>query len=861
MCILEVLCRNKKSGPFRFFFLLFLLIIIAKNGYTQTRGLIIDPASGSGKAVFDPNGDGYISQTTAGFISDDRVESELGFVPIPIPMTEPDGDILLGPVGSYSDFVDSGSEDPVLIYNDGANFLIRFRIGSAFPNSKGYSLLLDTDEKFGFSGPNADPNATLENPGFEVEINLQTNSGVYVYDLRSITCSIGQTPVFSADGHTNYQKSLALTSINGNPDYFYEFYIPLTVLSSVGVTPSTTMRMAAVTQISPKPAICSNVISDIGGLDDTTCGGNPFLCWSAVIDNFPPTSYSNFNTAGLDRSDCPTITNGIAAGATVVRGTSTESDGTTIYVYKDGNTVPIGSASVSVGEWIATVSTVVSGETIYATATAPGKSESIKNCDPEVVGQTCTSVLTNVVTNISGGKGMRIANFTGVVGSKIYLYNTDGTLFNVGLLKSGSANPVITTTSPQVINFECQTGNCFIAGVYQFTVQAPGQCESDAFYYCYNTTATTSAPSITTAQILNTTSSISGTVPTAIANQLITLFADGERIGTVKTSTTSWTIGSLNLTFGQVLTATAIAPGSCSSVSSLPKTVSKVSSAPSITGTYCTSSTISAISGSSSEAAGTSIQIFKNGTAHGLPTTVDANGKFKATGLSLVGFDVVTAKATISGGVQSSASASVTIMSKTPQSAVISTGLVYDNSTSLSGTGVAGQTLVLYMDGFESGYSVVIPGDGNWTLPITNNDLYEGAVLKVASRASGSNICDSDLSAPVTVLCSNPDQSLSVSPVSITVPSGSTVPVTVGNSQSQIIYQLFNGASSSGSALLGTGNDLVLTSAALFSNSTLNVKTFKLFTSGCSVNLTASTTVTIGALNNPPTGLNKTLST
>ncbi len=89
-------------------------------------------------------------------------------------------------------------------------------------NSKSYSILIDTDGKFGNIGSNADPDYTLDNPGFEIEITLATNSGVYVYDVRNATPNC--TPVISYPGTTNYQKSIALSTACGDMDYFYDFF-------------------------------------------------------------------------------------------------------------------------------------------------------------------------------------------------------------------------------------------------------------------------------------------------------------------------------------------------------------------------------------------------------------------------------------------------------------------------------------------------------------------------------------------------------------------------------------------------------------------------------------------------------------
>lgn len=206
----------------------------------QTKGLIIDPATGAGKAILDPNSDGYVSMNTSGFVTNDRTESEIPYVPMVFPMLEPTGDLSAGPSCNFTDFVDSGSEDPALVFYNGTNLLFRMRIGKSLPNSKGYSVLIDTDQRFGTTGPNKDPNATSTNPGFEIEINLQTNFGVFVYNVDGI-CPAGPSSSFA--GHTNYQKSIALTNNCGDPDYFYDFYVPFSALTALGINGSTALWM------------------------------------------------------------------------------------------------------------------------------------------------------------------------------------------------------------------------------------------------------------------------------------------------------------------------------------------------------------------------------------------------------------------------------------------------------------------------------------------------------------------------------------------------------------------------------------------------------------------------------------------
>lgn len=142
---------------------------------------------------------------------------------------------------------------------------------SSSPNAKSYSILTDTDSLFGNSGPNADPDYTPDNPGFEIEIVLATKFGVFVYDVDGTpNC----TPVISYLGNTHYQKAIAHSAICGSLNYFLDFYVPFGDLTAqFGITPSTAFRSVIVDNMAAnKSTVCNpSSASNIGGFSDA-CG-------------------------------------------------------------------------------------------------------------------------------------------------------------------------------------------------------------------------------------------------------------------------------------------------------------------------------------------------------------------------------------------------------------------------------------------------------------------------------------------------------------------------------------------------------------------------------------------------------------
>jgi hypothetical protein len=203
--------------------------------FAQTPGLILKPATGAGASVLDPDGDGYVSAKTNGVQigftnppNNDVTQSEIPYAPIVQP--DPTSDLLRGPSCSFGDIVgvDAAGNNAIMSYYDGTNLLVRFRLSGYAPNSKGYTLFNDTDQKFGFTGPNADPNAVAGNPGFEVEITLMTNFDVGVYKIDGSATAGTAVATYSYDTHC--QKSVAITRACDDADYFYDFYVPFSAL-------------------------------------------------------------------------------------------------------------------------------------------------------------------------------------------------------------------------------------------------------------------------------------------------------------------------------------------------------------------------------------------------------------------------------------------------------------------------------------------------------------------------------------------------------------------------------------------------------------------------------------------------------
>ncbi|MES2431393.1 MAG: T9SS type A sorting domain-containing protein [Bacteroidota bacterium] len=235
-------------------------------------------------------------------------------------------------------------------------------------------------------------------------------------------------------------------------------------------------------------------------------------------------------------------------------------------------------------------------------------------------------------------------------------------------------------------------------------------------------TDVTTIPAITS-PLCNGVTTVSGTVTLADGNT-VSVYKNGIQAGTATIASNAWSATVSALTTGDVITATS-STGGCASLSSSSVTVQAVSAAPVITGTYCATST--SVTGTSSEADGTVIEVFINGSTAGT-TTVTGNAWTK-TGLTLAASDALIAKATASGKCVSLVSSTVTVQltSATPVVDPVCAG-----STTITGTSseVDGTTIEVFVNAVSAGTTTV--SGGIWSKTVTavsaGNTIYATAL-------------------------------------------------------------------------------------------------------------------------------------
>jgi len=865
-------------------------LLLSTTFYAQTPGLIVRDGTGvippaAKSSVLDPNQDGYTSATTAGFSGIDvGVVSEIPYKPVPPLFPEPTADLRRGATSFFSEIVRTADGSGFYMFYDAANnrILMRLRISAIMSGSKGYSALIDMDNKFGATGPAADPTyqaqttGTNGNPGFEYEVVYETNFRISVYDVNN-SCGTAPNPVWSIDltnaTNSGYaQTSVAVTTDGGNADYFYDWWVPTSAFTGTAgaITSTTPLRIQTTTVMSPQGAICGPK-SDL--YSDDTQFGTPQSQYEATVQAQPTFSLTDMTSGGTGiGSVCtaaPTVTSPIASSATSISGTWTKASyssltSATITVYKNG--IAIGTTTAtSGGTWTLTSITVANNDVITAKAQATGESQCLSSNSVLIL--SCTPATSSICPTVTcfTDKG---AEGTGIVGATLRIYrflSTGVTVdFTLVIPAGGTWGWAAAGSTGNATNV-CNTGSKdLLDGTYFVTQQEPGKCESACITpYCVTSAGTTATPVITTDPVFTGTSAIAGT---AVSGSTVRLYLNSvlQATATATGGNFSFPISSYYPQLGDVFTVSAQSAGQCISVPSATKTVVCFISAPIINANTSFQVGVGTqLSGLSSEAAGTTVTIYNGSNTVIGTTTVAANGTWTLSSPTVAAATTYYARHTGTACGTSGASATVSALTLTASSRCGTiTGPVTEAAGSVSGTlgtAVASTTVNLYIDGTLIGTTTTsTTAWGPITVNTTYlNKIYPGGVLSIgiSTATTMEFICPST----VTVSCVPP-----ATPV-ISLLSGSpgptpgTVSYTITNSQVGVLYTLEDNITGTyptqtveidrSSSQFGNGGNLTLTSTVFSEagNYNLKISALKLTGLGCNVSTTLSS---VAPLNN-----------
>jgi hypothetical protein len=832
---------------------LVVMIAIAASFAQTTPGLIVQPARNGGEQILDPNGDNYVSSTSTGFTgTSDTGEgnSEIPFRSIPTLTAEPLGDLKNGTAGSHTDFA---PPSPLQAFYDGTNLIFRLRLGGISTSSRGYSVLIDSDNSFSGAGAN---------PGFEFEVLLNSNFGVSVIQHSGTT----RQTLFSGAATQFSQKAVAASTGGGDPDYFYDFYVPITAFNNL-ISATTPLRMAASTVNRGQSALQDvSQVADVAGVDFSRYNQDAPAAWADVIGNFPPLTLNNLVTNDIAqiRTFAPVLNSPITTAATTIAGTSREPEGTVIQVLRNGTA--IGTTTVTSEEtWAFALPagvTLAEGNQITANATAAGKPVSEASNTVVVTGTACATAAPTLSEAPSSRRGRDLTG-TAAPGATVRVYRNGVLITNT----AGASSVTASSTGAWTFTV-CNSANCISNGLYTATQQVGEGCISapSAPLYIVNGRATqqpsTPAPTITTAPVCVGSSNLSGT---ATANAFVTLFLNGRPLYLVTTADNAYTVqanaagawtfsGDLGLAAGNTVFARARTASAYYGQSATVTVTSCQTTAPVITGEYC--GTTTTVTGTSTERAGTTIQIYADGTAVGSSGTVNENGFWTVTGLAIPAGTPFTARATAPGGTQSEDSEPVTATPQTPVTGLTINGPIQEAATTITGTGPAGAQLTLYIAGTPF-TPIVIPPSGEWSLSgFARSEVFAGAEITATVTAAGQ--CESEFAEAVVVDCLPLTTTFTLSsdsPATLCGGSG-TVTINLASSQLGVIYTILADGEESGAAVLGTGGPISITSAPIVNETatareaTLRVRASRLVQgteapASCSATLDGSITRTI----------------
>lgn len=812
------------------------VFFISINALSQQTGFIVrQVASPSGRAVLDPNGDGYTSQTTSGFNGNDVLNSEIAYKAAPSFRIEPPGDIRRGPAHGYSDFVPGSDSSGFYAFFDGTNVLFRMRIGSVIPGSAAYSVLLDTDGKFGATGPNADPNyiaatsSSTGNPGFEIEIVLESNNRIAIYNVDGTNA-----PVL-VKAYTNWQDmsqlSIASTSDNGDPDFLLDFFIPFSDLAAApfNLITSSPLRMIATTVTAAKPAI-GGPASDIYGIDDTGYNSTNNE-YEKILDDEPPVTIDDVSNGGTGFGNIctapPVVNSPLGTGTVNITGTWTMSSiaGTAgiaaITVYRNGTLIGMVPNVTSGTTWSLNGINLASGDVI--TAKAQSENESMCLVSNSVIAQACNA------SNISDTAGLTFTCATqkGMAGTmpagqQVRLYRIDKLTLDTILVagpdggssfserfgySAGNIWFFNSTNSAGQLSQVCSGGaNDVITGTYFITTNTAGSgCQSAPVFLCLGNLTDSiltspSPPIINQGAVYNNTTEITGS---AANNAQVQLWINGQLKATMTAATVggAYSFSGLSFTIGDVVEVRGIVTGGCLS-NPAQRVVTCFTNPPLITVDNNNQLAAAApVTGTSVEPAGTVIQIFTSLNVLVATTPVQANGTWStgnagttpSTYNTIAGTTYYTTAQNGSCSVsEHSANATAAAATSATRCGSINSPITSD-ATSVPGTlstAVANTTVHLYLDGVNIGNTTT--NTTSWSVTIPANTLYAGGVLNMGVQEAGRRevIC----SASEIVACASPPPAPVISPIASTIIVGQTVTYTISNAVAGSFYGIADGS-------------------------------------------------------------------
>ncbi len=484
------------------------------------------------------------------------------------------------------------------------------------------------------------------------------------------------------------------------------------------------------------------------------------------------------------------------------------------------------------------------------------------------------SPATPLLSCSSGSKGLTGTNLS--TGWTVHIDNLTRNSTNNSVTNSGSLFGSNTGSSPNITwlySGGCSSGAPLTSGSYKvYYINNTTGCTSPPAYFCaagngQNALAGSNAITFTSPSngvYTPATTSIAGTTTAAAS---LSLYVNGLVTATT-TASGSGTFSFSNLTFltGQQVYITSekntgvVGTSYCAAKTSV-STVTCYTTPPLISvGNSNALTTGSAITGTSTEATGTTIRVYTSANTLVATTTVKNDGTWSTgnTGTTPSTYTALASTSYYANAQNGSCGVSTNSLTFATTGATSSArcgslpATVTENATTisgtLSGTSVANTVVTLYADGTSIGADTT--STSTWG-PIAvnttgNNTIYAGAVLIIGIAEPSKNeiVCGTS----VTVSCTPPTAAI-INPSATTISVGQAVTYTLSSSQTGILYSLKDSADALniGSSKFGSGSSIALITDIFNTAGTYEINVKATSFSGADCNTLARATVTVSS--------------
>lgn len=678
---------------------------------------------------------------------------------------------------------------------------------------------------------------------------------------------------------SNSQISIAATKDGGNADFFYDFFVPY---AAMGLASNTPIRAVATTVMCPCPAI-GGPKSDIYGVGE----GDYMDLWTDIIIGNPPFTPDDLGDGGGGPG--PACTKAPVINTTEITPTTTSVSVTwtkasyssittaNVTLLKNTNTIIAGPQSMNSGTtFIFTVTGLVSGDSIYAKASATGESTCLAS---NAVKVNACNASTHTPLGAADAAWPTCSSEKGLAGTKvanasvrIYRLASAGYVLFAADVPVG-ANTFLVTYPSGIAGTRwqydggatqsadpCNGGfNDIPEGAYAMVSELAPNCASVPTLLCAKTggAATLTPSPVITSLLTDGALSISGTS----AGASVSLFINDYFVQSVTVTGGTFTFTlTTPLATGQNVKVYASRDVQCLSAPA-GGIITCYIAAPVITSDTLKRVTIGTmLKGISAAPAGTIITVFNAATMAVLGTTTTAangdwtlNAPLVATGInylaritgSACGNSALSDTAKATGGTAATRCGTITIPGGQTS--------ITENDATVSGTlmgAVANTTVTLFADSIALGS--VVTSTTSWSIPVNTtylNKIYPDAVLTIS-------IAEPNKTA---TFCTGPTATRTVTCVPVVTPivteapvtmvsAGQSVSFTITNSVVGILYSAINTGTEQdlGGSNFGNGGTLIITTNPLTTGGTYNVDIRAMSLTGgtCSANASRQVVVT-----------------